>query len=221
METLAESVDYINLKAFDLHGPWEPQTDHHAPLFNRSLETEDNNADYVVNYFLERDFPASKINLGIPLYGNSWTLGESVEPMLQALGSGPGAAGPFTQEPGVLAYYEICDNIRNGGWQTIEDVDHLNGPYAFSPNTPKVWVGYDDSSMAAVKSQYILDNQLAGAMVWDLSTDDFRNLCGEGVNPILTTISEKLVDGGARLVCYFPHWGYYRTGTTQFKIFFK
>jgi chitinase len=66
--------------------------------------------------------------------------------------------------------------------------------------------------MAAVKTQYVLDEQLGGAMVWDISTDDFHNKCGDGANPLMTTISEKVLKAGSRFICYFPNWAIYRGG---------
>ena len=40
--------------------------------------------------------------------------------------------------------------------------------------------------------QYIKDMGLAGGMVWDISMDDFKNLCGDGKNPFLTTMMTEL-----------------------------
>ena len=37
------------------------------------------------------------------------------------------------------------------------------------------WVGYDDPSSAVVKANYIVNNNLGGAMFWDLPSDDFRH----------------------------------------------
>lgn len=202
-----------------MHGSWESETDHHAPLYKRPEETIENNADFIVNYCLQQGLSAEKINLGIPLYGNSWTLGESTKAEPLALGSGPAPPGPYTGESGMLGYYEICKSIRSDGWEVVNDPDQLNGPYAFSPTSPTAWVGYDDPAMAAIKSQYVLDNKLGGAMVWDMSTDDFRNTCGDGHNPIMKTISDIVVNRGARFVCYFPNWGFYRGMLTT--IFFS
>ena len=64
------------------------------------------------------------------------------------------------------------------------------GPYAFKGNQ---WVGYDDISMAAIKAQYIHDNELGGAMFWDLPSDDFKNLCGGGTYPLIRTVSDILL----------------------------
>ena len=58
-----------------MHGPWEPQTDNHAPLYNRSWDTDiTNNVDYIVKYWISKGLQPSQINMGIPLYGKSWTL---------------------------------------------------------------------------------------------------------------------------------------------------
>jgi chitinase len=40
--------------------------------------------------------------------------------------------------------------------------------------------------------KYIKKMKLAGGMVWDTSMDDFRNLCGDGKNPFLTTMRKYL-----------------------------
>lgn len=195
-----------------MHGPWESQTDHHAPLYKRPDETIENNADSAVNYWIENGLSPEKINLGIPLYGQTWTLGYSVDPEYQALAAKDpaGPPGPYVGLAGTLGYNEICEYINAGSWQSVEDPEHFNGPYAFSSSPPKGWVGYDDLVMASVKSQYVLDNKLGGAMVWDMSTDDFLNKCGDGPNPMMTTISEMVVDKGSRFVCYFPNWTIYR-----------
>jgi chitinase len=48
--------------------------------------------------------------------------------------------------------------------------DILNGPYAYHRNQ---WVGYDTVESAKVKAEYVNEKGLGGAMIWELSTDDF------------------------------------------------
>lgn len=194
--TMAETADYINIMAYDMHGPWEPLTDNHAPLYNRSWDTDvTNNVDFIVKYWQTKGLSASQINVGIPLYGKSWTLNYTYtsDPHLPAPGLGPGVAGPLTGQSGFLGYNEICKFVKTANWSVVVDPEYRIGPYASSSEIPMTWVGYDDPSMANVKSRYVLDKKLGGAMVWDISTDDFRNICGDGVNPIISSISRTLL----------------------------
>ena len=183
-------MDFINLMTYDLHGSWESQADHHAPLYERSWETVNNNIDYSVKYWISKGATPKKMNLGIPLYGRSWVVKSSqVTPPVPA--SGAGQMGPFTGEAGFLAYYEICNYVKNSGWQVTQDPLHQIGPIAFSSSNMN-WVGYDDAAMAVIKSNYALNNGLGGAMVWDMSMDDFLNTCGAGANPVMTAISKTM-----------------------------
>lgn len=181
---------------YDMHGPWENKTDHHAPLYARQWDVDaTNNIDSIIKYWKTKGLPSSKINMGIPLYGRTWTLNYTYtsDPTLPAPGLGPGAAGPFSQQQGYLGYNEICKNIKENRWVVEDDPEYRIGPYAHSPNVPMTWVGYDDAAMASVKSRYAMDRNLGGVMVWDLSTDDFRNVCGDGANPVMTEISRTLL----------------------------
>jgi chitinase len=40
--------------------------------------------------------------------------------------------------------------------------------------------------------QFIKDKGLAGIMVWSLESEDFRNNCGDGANPLLTAANKVL-----------------------------
>ena len=53
--------------------------------------------------------PRHKLLVGIPFYGQSFTLGSRTNTEPGAPSSGPGRPGKYTNQPGMLAYYEICD----------------------------------------------------------------------------------------------------------------
>ena len=66
-------------------------------------------------------------------------------------------------------------------------------PIAYSIRTPgRTWVGYDDADMIIHKGKYILSKNLGGAVVWDISMDDFQNSCNGGINPLLSSLSRTL-----------------------------
>lgn len=51
----------------------------------------------------------SKIVVGLPFYGQSFTLSSNSEHGLGDPAKGSGYAGEYTQQPGMLGYYEICN----------------------------------------------------------------------------------------------------------------
>lgn len=66
-----------------------------------------------MSYVLRLGAPAHKLVMGIPTFGRSFTLASSNTGM-GAPTSGPGLAGRFTKEEGILAYYEVRVLGRRG-----------------------------------------------------------------------------------------------------------
>ena len=63
--------------------------------------------NYSLNYWIEKGAPSRKIVMGMPLYGQSFTLENTRNNGLNAKAPGPGKAGEFTRAAGFLAYYEV------------------------------------------------------------------------------------------------------------------
>lgn len=144
------------------------------------------NVDACVRFWLNYGTPASKLIVGIPTYGKSFTLANQANHGIGAQSINVGNAGPFTGQGGTLGYNEICLN----NWQTVFD-NTQQVPYAFSGNQ---WVGYDNVQSVTVKSNYVVNNNLGGAMIWSLETDDFRGKCGPAY-PLLNTIYSIVMSG--------------------------
>lgn len=111
--------------------------------------------------------------MGMPLYGQAFTLDSASNHGLNAPAGQKGKAGEFTRAAGFLAYYEICADIKQGGWTVVKDPKGLMGPYAYKD---RQWVGYDDVETIRRKSEYVREMGLAGGMVWALDLDDFRQV---------------------------------------------
>lgn len=81
-----------------------------------------------------------KLILGVGFYGRAFTLADKNQNGVGAPAKGPGAAGPYTREPGMLGYNEICESLKQGGWTVVRD-EEQRVPYAIKGDQ---WVGYDD-----------------------------------------------------------------------------
>lgn len=199
-------VDFVSLLAYDLwssaeHPNW---ADHPAPLKNTAHNV---NVISMIRYWLEHEMPASKINVGIPVYGNSWTI-ESPFKMDLPISANSGPTNKYTGIAGQMPFYDICSSIRDGGWQKFGNMRNNSvAVYAVSPvnniSSTRTWVGYDDVDTVRMKGEYVRKNGLGGAAVWDLSQDDFLNKCGSGPYPLTTTISQTL---GIRSSSSSPHY---------------
>ena len=242
MPSLARDLDWIAVMTYDYHGHWDKKTGHVAPFFEHP---EDDfyyfNTNFTVHYWLESGAPAGKLVMGMPLYGQSFTLDSAKNNGLNAPARQKGQAGEYTKAAGFLAYYEICEKVKEENWTVVEDEEGRMGPYAYKGTQ---WVGYDDVKTIRRKSEYIRELGLGGGMVWAMDLDDFSNKCGEGRHPLLSTIKTVLAPPRETLttteipavihelpddteeveeveeykvVCYFTNWAWYRPGDGKYR----
>ena len=63
--------------------------------------------EFATNYWAQNGAPRRKLNVGLPLYGRSFTLSDESKSGINAPAvDGGGKAGKYTREKGYLAYYE-------------------------------------------------------------------------------------------------------------------
>ncbi|ESO85840.1 hypothetical protein LOTGIDRAFT_235784 [Lottia gigantea] len=188
---IGKSLDMINLMSYDLHGGWDKVTGHNAPLFAYPGDpTPTLNVAYAANYWAEQGAPKEKIQVGIPMYGRSYTLANRYNTGLGAPVTGPGKKERYSGEAGIILSYEICETLLNK-YQTIQD-DNIKVPYAVSGDQ---WVGYDDKKAVATKLDWLLEQGYGGGMIWAIDYDDFTgSFCGNPY-PLLSIISECLING--------------------------
>ncbi len=177
LEKLTDLLDMLNVMTYDLNGPWDPVSGHNSPLFSSNDDDSSRNIDAAFRlYTVTYKVPASKVNIGIPFYGH--TFANCVA--LNAPHSGPdtvhfSARGCF--------YYDIVRSIDKFTrfWDYRAKV-----PYIISQNW-KTFISYDDEESVGYKSQYVLDKNAGGVIIWEI-TGDFMP---DGGTPLLDVISRK------------------------------
>ena len=139
-------------------------------------------------YFASKGADKSKLVMGMPMYGQAFTINDQSNTGIGSPGS-KGAAGKYTRAAGFLAFYEICEFMQ-AGWTVVKDPQKRMGPYAYKGNQ---WVGYDDVETIELKSNFVKENGYGGGMIWALDLDDFKGqFCGCGRHPLLKTINKVL-----------------------------
>ncbi|KAL7675437.1 hypothetical protein ACOME3_001703 [Neoechinorhynchus agilis] len=170
--------------AYDMHGAWERTVGFNAPLkssLNTSSPFHDWSVNSAIKYWInDQHFPRERINLGLALYGRTFTL-QSPNDLRPYYGRnrGPGIAGPGTREPGVLSFVEIWKKYlpdqKHPRWFDLERFV----PYITDGNE---WVTFDDAESLLLKVNFAKCYDLGGLMFWALDYDDFNGQCGISVN---------------------------------------
>eukprot|EP01132_Coremiostelium_polycephalum_P004291 gene4291-5366_t len=185
-ETVVAALDVVNIMAYDYHGCWDPISDFMAPFnispidpwINNSTISQYNMVDSVKLY-LGLGFSPSQISVGIPAYGRAV--------LVSQMGNSQGLYQPIVNcatgefdDTGIFDYRCIIANECYGsslpaGTTLLSAPQNPFALYSqegigYNKQTG-FFITYDDSNSATVKSQYVLDHQLGGAMVWTISGD--------------------------------------------------
>ncbi|KAM9320181.1 acidic mammalian chitinase-like [Gastrophryne carolinensis] len=187
IDKIGQLLDFINVMTYDFHGAWDTQTGHNSPLHKGQADYGDYqyfNCEYAMNYWKQKGAPAEKLLLGFPTYGRSFTLA-GTNTNVGASIAGAGSPGPFTEEAGYWAYFEICGFLSGA---TVVWMDDQKVPYAHKGNQ---WVGYDTTESYKYKVEFVKQGGFGGGMVWAIDLDDYSGkFCNQGKYPLISTIKE-------------------------------
>lgn len=134
-------LDLLNLMAYDFTGSWSSKAGHHAQLFPGAPDEPSGSA--AVDYVISTGFPASKILLGVPLYGRSF-IGAS----------GPGKS--FNGHGGEEGTFEYKQLPRNGA----EEIVNTRVVAAFCTGGDGGFVTYDNPETVKIKATFCKEKGL-------------------------------------------------------------
>ncbi|HZN19326.1 MAG TPA: glycoside hydrolase family 18 protein [Micromonosporaceae bacterium] len=155
-------LDFATVQGYDLHGAWEPVTNHQGQLYSPAADPTPQrfSADLAVRTYLAGGAPASKLVIGIPYYGRGWTGVANTNNGLYQPSSGP-ARG--TYEDGADDYAKV---VSKSGTRFYD----AGAVAAWLFDGRNFW-SYDDPQVIAAKTAYVKANGLGGTMVWSLDGD--------------------------------------------------
>lgn len=181
-------VDIINLMSYDFFGPWDSHANHNAPLFAPAQGANTFNlASAALRLVNDYNVPAEKICAGVAFYGRSAITNGA--PALFAPLSGQVDAATFATDEGAPLYYNIVDKLPlfDYHWDNQAQV-----PYLLGKNGLNTFVSFDDAKSIAAKANFITDNNLGGAIIWEITGDYLETAPGSGqiaATPLIDTLN--------------------------------
>ncbi|ORX83263.1 hypothetical protein BCR32DRAFT_326455 [Anaeromyces robustus] len=184
MTEFAKLFDFINIMAYDFSGSWSSVTAHQSALYSTHEDDSGYSLSGAVKNWMNANFPAKKIVVGIPAYGRSWIAGSSTNHgYLQR----PSNSYPKGDEEDYIdsdskrysstwKYKNIRKQVlksdyskSTGSWERIWD-SKSSAPFLFNKDT-KQFITYDDPKSVGLKADYVIENNLGGMMMWEIEED--------------------------------------------------
>jgi chitinase len=191
LHEVADTVDWIDLMAFDFHGGWEPATDINSPLLRDPAAPAIGGGaiDWTwsttgsILYFLANGVPAHKISLGIPFYGKEYVgVSATGNGLYQTHGPQPANDSP--------TYHDLVDtgladpNLTPIGPTAATGAGAgINGftryfsllagsPWLYDPTlNGGTFISYVDPPAVAARMAIVDRLGLRGAWAWEISND--------------------------------------------------
>jgi chitinase len=159
-------LDFINLMCYDFYNGWFYQTGHHANLYpSKEEKFGGNSISESVDRFFKEDVPANKLIVGIPFYGRKW---EKVTP------ENNGLYQSALTGSAIVAYGEITAALKSGKFQELYD-DSAKASYLWNAQD-NIFISYETPKEIALKTAFIKQKKLGGAMFWEYSLDNNQEL---------------------------------------------
>ncbi|XP_077553060.1 chitinase-3-like protein 1 [Haemaphysalis longicornis] len=199
---ISKYADLVNVMCYNYHlfHKKKNYTRHNSPLYKNEEELKSpilNNqtreffskayVKWTVDYLtVNLSLNASKMNVGLPVFGRTFELANKANHSFLAPATGP---GPGSGGNGFVTYLWVCKFVNQTNTSKAYD-NKTVAPYAYNDT---VWVAYNEEEAIRTKVEWTVNNSYGGVMTYALNMDDVNNTCGHGHYPIHTLIRNLLV----------------------------
>ncbi|KAI1290817.1 Chitotriosidase-1 [Halotydeus destructor] len=189
--TIDKTVDFVSVLTRVIYGTLYKRLSHFTPLYDLrgKILAPKLNVNRTVNRWLACSVSPSKIFFDIvPAV------------IIQRAEGSPRLLAKATEQY-AYPYHLVCPN-QLGPEYNITWIDGWDVPVAFNAT---YWIGFENERSLAAKVGFMFDKQLAGMTFKGVVYDDVSNSCGQGIFPVLSTLSQ-LIHKPADSDIFWPKW---------------
>jgi GH18 family chitinase len=196
---ISQPLDAINLMSYDFFGAWDGYNNHnsplHAPLQGNPHFCISAAVDRLINHY---GVDPQKLNAGVAFYGRSQISNST--PTLYGAGLGQGDNITFAADQGTPLYYNVVANaaLFDRYWDAAAEV-----PYLIGKNGLNTFLSYDDEESIALKADFIVQHNLQGAIIWEITGDYLETTPGSGIiaaTPLVDTLNAVFCDSSSNTI---------------------
>lgn len=155
IKKIVDYIDYLNIMTYDLGHSENGKFHHHTNLY-KSADDHQVSGDQAVRAYHDAGMPLEKIIIGSATYGKVFTLDKNDVPK------------------GHYPYWKIETELVNDKSVKFVWDEDAHAPIAILNKNH--YVTYDDPRSVKEKCNYIKENNLAGIMYWEYTSDKFGTL---------------------------------------------
>jgi GH18 family chitinase len=181
-DNIAPVMDAINMMTYDFYGAWNTTTGHNAPLYPSVGADKNACVDAAITTMIDTyKVSPLKINLGLPFYGHALkTQGEAA---LNALITKQKDTKLFPE--GSSFHHIMAEKHRfTEYWDTAARV-----PYLVGNDGLNTFISYDNALSITEKTQYAIDKNLRGVLIWEITEDHLETVEGIAETPLINAVN--------------------------------
>jgi chitinase len=157
---MAGILDWVSVMTYDFH-TGGTRTGFNSALYNHDDPSNSRlNIHDAVQAIIGKGIPRGKLVAGVPFYGRGWQGVES--PQVWSTGTGSLRVGGYSTI--AETFLKTPEYVRY--WDDVARV-----PWLYNA-AKKEWITYEDPQSMRLKGEYVVAQNLGGAMFWELSNDN-------------------------------------------------